>query len=236
MSYVHSANSTRMHIARVTGPQTMMLWVRFNAIGASFGNVIQAHGSMQIQLEDSGSSVYFVTYWNGTSDVRGPTIRLKRWYHFAMSLSGDTNGNTFKIYLNGLPILSGTIADTGGGDLGLDLEVMNDSALEWCNGLWEGIKVWKFQMTRAQIVREMQQLAPVTMAKIHSCVYGRSITDLKNRGGTGGAWTTSGATLATGTLSPRSYGVFPTDDDYQFVAAPAGGAVYGFRSLLGVGS
>ncbi len=202
MSYRHTANTTRFHVAQISGPQTIMLRAKFDAIGDVFGCILQTHNDMQIQIEDAGSSVYYMTNWNGTADVRGPRLRFGRWYHMALAVTGITGSDTYKIYLDGVLVMSGT-----SGSNAADIEIFNDGANEWCNGCWEGLKVFRFQMSREQIVREMSTLAPVQKGRIYACIRGRSASDHIRREGNSVAWT-RGGTAITGPLSPRSGKVY----------------------------
>jgi hypothetical protein len=145
---------------------TMMCWFFPTALPAS-GNYASLIGSwpggnVGIAIHNvAGNSK--VDIGSVGFDIDGTTnLAINTWYHTA----GVRNGTTKRIYLNGAQENTSTNADAMGTGFTIGQDGNTSGRASGFTGRIAAIKVWKAELTAAEIANEMRQVLPMRTTNI----------------------------------------------------------------------
>ncbi len=121
---------------------TLGLWFKANSVAPAYQDIISTYSV--------GWSLYLypndITFFNGSSDIMtGPVISVGIWYHVVLTRTG----NSWVMYLNGIPVATGTGSTTASGNP-LRISGRTGGAGNF-NGLIEEVRIYNYARTPDEI-------------------------------------------------------------------------------------
>ena len=122
-----------------------------------------------VAISDGTFTNYFLAGLSSAGDVllidaagsttNGSTLSVGTWYHVALT----RNGNTKKLYLNGVLDITNTTATT----FTSALLLVGSNTVNFVNGRVAGLKVWEAELTLEEVLQEMHTIRPARFANLY---------------------------------------------------------------------
>jgi hypothetical protein len=191
--YVSIGNAASLQLS--TG--TASAWVKSSSCSSGFCAIVLKQFAYGAFIVSSGDLIIY-DWGNGATRDTGINIADGKWHHIAFSFQdGVTNGSV--VYLDGLPVLTTTIAI-----FGQDTEVEigrggpNGGATQPLNGSVDDVRIYNRALTPAEVSMLYNETAPSSMVTVNASQNSRITNGLV------GLWSFDGKDMSTTTAFDRS--------------------------------
>lgn len=206
--------------SRLAGAKTVMAWVYIITDRNSYSAFFGLDANEIVSTDSSGTRLM---HWDGSLERTGTNLSTGTWYHLAYTSDGDSTGNGFAVYLNGVVDISNGARSAAAS--GSTMFLANDAYDEWLYGRMAHVKVWNAALSAAEIAQEVYTIRPQRLANLWSWlpIIETGTARSNEWSGSGNTWTVGGSVVDEDG-PPLAWGAAPWT--VPFVASGGGPTTY----------